>query len=132
MREIPSSMSGPKLAAWLHFEERTAGKVLQQAGLKLTKRQFETHEAVDALAAYLWSRVNSIDTEVERDKAATVKANRISAEAEALKKQDQLMLQEDAEKLWSDRVVRIRQVIESFPISLALRKKLVEDILKIR
>jgi hypothetical protein len=72
-------------------------------------------------------------TEMEQDKAAKLKAERISAELDAAKKQGELIMRADVEAIWSDAWTKVRMTIDGFSaLNEADKCLLISDLLALK
>jgi hypothetical protein len=120
------------IAAKLGIPERTTHTVLTQAGLKDGEVGVAFGDAAHAVVQHYRTQAEGLDNAMQSDKAAKMKAERISAEVDAAKKQGELLMKSDVEAIWADAWARMRVFIELFPaLDRESRRELVNGLLEI-
>ena len=107
--------SASKLTALTGVPERTITRILDALGVKSVKAKgYPIEAAIRAIVSHFKDRAESTSSEMETDKAAKLKAERVSAEVDAAKATGEVVYKSDVEADYRDKWTKIRACIDTF------------------
>jgi len=106
--------SASRLAAFTGVKERTITRILDVAGVKNVKAKgYELESAVRAIIGHYVEKSEAVSSDMDADKAAKMKAERISAEVDAAKKSGEFVPAADVEANERDKWTKVRVFVSN-------------------